>query len=235
MNFFGRGGGREEEDERITETETYSTNYDRGYGGGNQGYGQQSYGDPRRDEQRFTEETTSYYNSGNVPPPPQVPYPWRPHWDDRERRYIFINDQTGERTWEFPGAQRQGYGGGGQGYGGGGGYGGGQERTYQSEQVYQQQQQQQPEKKHGHGMMYGALGAAAGLAGGAFLAHEAGNIHQDYEEDKYRVEDDAYRAKEDVEDFPEEAANWTGRKVGEVEDIPQVRAPYSSYARLSYI
>ena len=36
----------------------------------------------------------------------------------------------------------------------------------------------------------------------------------DYDYDKYRVEND-------VENFPENAADWTGRKVGEVEAIPQ--------------
>lgn len=80
--------------------------------------------------------------------------------------------------------------------------------------------------------MYGALGAAAGLAGGAFLMHEGGEIKDDLEGDKYRAEErfegDKYQAEGDVdrfgdrvEDFPEDAAQWTGRKVGEVEDIPQ--------------
>ena len=36
----------------------------------------------------------------------------------------------------------------------------------------------------------------------------------EYDYDKYRVEND-------VENFPENAADWTGRKVGEVEAIPQ--------------
>ncbi|KAK4545101.1 hypothetical protein LTR36_003652 [Oleoguttula mirabilis] len=221
MSFFGNR--RDEEDERITETSTYSTDYDRGYGGGGGGYG----GDPRRNEERVTETSTYYESSNNnAAPPPQVAYPWRAQWDDRERRYIFVNEQSGERTWELP--NRGGYGnmqqetqtttyydeqrGGGQQYGGGGQqYGGGgysgEQRVYQSEEVEQK-------KSGGHGLMYGAMGAAAGLAGGVFLAHEAGNVKDDYERDKYRVEDD-------VEDFPDNAAQWTGRKVGEVEDIPQ--------------
>lgn len=33
---------------------------------------------------------------------PQVPYPWVARWDDRENRYIYINEQTGERSWEVP-------------------------------------------------------------------------------------------------------------------------------------
>ena len=39
-------------------------------------------------------------------------------------------------------------------------------------------------------------------------------LEQDWDRDKYRTE-------QDVENFPDNAANWTGRKVGEVEDIPQ--------------
>lgn len=69
--------------------------------------------------------------------------------------------------------------------------------------------------------MYGALGAAAGIAGGAFLMHEGSEIKDDFERDKYRVEERADRIGDDVADFPEDAARWTGRKVQEVEDIPQ--------------
>ena len=39
-------------------------------------------------------------------------------------------------------------------------------------------------------------------------------IEDDWDEDKYRVE-------QDVDDFPDNAARWTGEKVGEVENIPQ--------------
>ncbi|TKA77301.1 hypothetical protein B0A55_04340 [Friedmanniomyces simplex] len=189
MAYYG------DRDERITETEQYSTNYDRGYG----------YNDDRRgprEDERFTETETTYYSNDNDrPPPPQVPYPWRPHWDDRERRYIFVNEQNGERTWDFPG--REG------GYGGGG---------YERQEVIEEReygQQQQQRQGGGHsGLMYGALGAAAGLAGGAILMHEGDRIGDDYERDKYRVEND-------VEGFPDNAARWTGEKVQEVEDIPQ--------------
>ncbi|KAK3625330.1 hypothetical protein LTR56_020495 [Elasticomyces elasticus] len=199
MSFFGHNNRND--DERITETEQYSTDYDRGYGGRG----------PREDE-RFTETTTTSYGGGygGPPPPPQVQYPWRAQWDDRERRYIVVNEQSGERTWEFPGGQR--------------GYGGGS--SYQSEQLEEQRgygQQEQPKKSHG--LLYGAMGAAAGLAGGALLMHEGDKIGDDFERDKYRVEDnfeqDKYRVENGVEDFPENAARWTGEKVGEVEDIPQ--------------
>jgi len=191
MSFFHHNR-RNEEEERITETEQYSTNYDRGYGQG-------GYNQGPREEERFSQNTYS----GNIPPPPQVPYPWRPQWDDRERRYIFVNEQNGERTWEFPGRQ-------------GGNYGG---------EAYEQRAPPQQQKSGGHGMMYGALGAAAGLAGGALLMHEGDKIGDDFERDKDRLEgrfeEDKYRAENDVENFPDNAARWTGEKVGEVEDIPQ--------------
>jgi hypothetical protein len=180
MSFFGGRRDDDVEEERITETYT-STDYDRGYGGGGYGYGG-GYGGPRREEERVTE--TTYYESDR-PPPPEVPYPWRPHWDERERRYIFVNEQSGERTWEFP---RSG------GYGGGYGE---RRTTYETEEVVDERGERRG--GGGHGLMYGAMGAAAGLAGGAFLAHEAGKVEGRFEEDKYRVENG-------VEDFPENAA-----------------------------
>ncbi|EMC95882.1 hypothetical protein BAUCODRAFT_34647 [Baudoinia panamericana UAMH 10762] len=178
MSWFGGGNRRDEYDERITETEQYSTDYDRrggyGYGGG-----------PRQDE-RITETTTTYYTNDR-PPPPQCPYPWRPHWDDRERRYIFINEQTGERTWDFP--DRRGYVG-------------------ETTTTYPEGRRGESQRHGGgHGMMYGAMAGVAGLAGGAFLAHE-------FHDNKDRIEDG-------VEDFPENAARWTGERVQEVEDIPE--------------
>jgi hypothetical protein len=33
---------------------------------------------------------------------PQVPYPWIARWDDGENRYIYINEQTGERSMTPP-------------------------------------------------------------------------------------------------------------------------------------
>ena len=114
------------------------------------------------------------YNQGSSggygPPPPQVSPPWVARWDEREQRWMFINERTGERTHEHPGA----YGGGGyeqrggydRGYGGGG-YGGG---------GYQEERREERHHGGGHGMMYGAAGAAAGLAGGALLMHEGEKI-----------------------------------------------------------
>lgn len=188
--YGGGGGGRRDDDERITETYT-STDYDRGYGGGYGGPG------PREDE-RFTETRTTFSESGSAPPPPQVPYPWRAQWDDRERCYFYIHQETGERTYEVP--NRQPYG--------GGGYG---ERSYEQSTTYVDEDRGvRQQGGGGHGLMYGALGAAAGVAGGALLMHEGHEVKQDWDRDEQRVED-----------FPEDAAQWTGRKVGEVEDVPE--------------
>src|ERR1700761_5954124 len=46
-------------------------------------------------------------------------------------------------------------------------------------------------------------------------------IEEHWDEDKYRMENRIDNAEQDVADFPDDAARWTGRKVGEVEDIPQ--------------
>lgn len=162
----------------------------------------------------------SYYNdsyqSGGPPPPPQVPPPWIAEWEPRESRYIFVNRQTGERQWDFP---RQQYGGGDAGYDGGYGGGGPGSANYGDPRTYESEPRQE-EKKH-HGWMGAALGAAAGLAGGALLMHEGHEVKEDYEEDKYKVDQWGSRVENDVENFPEDAAQWTGRKVGEVEDVPQ--------------
>lgn len=190
-----------------------------------------------------------YYNQqsgggyGQPPPPPNPPRPWFPEWDQREGRYIFINQQTGQRSYEFP---REEYGGGGNSYGGYGGgqagnYGGGQGGNYSGsgsgnyaggEDYGAPPPQEQQQAKKSHGLLYGALGAAAGLAGGAFLMHEGEEVKDDLEGDKYRAEErfqgDEYRTDEGfdrfgngVENFPDDAAQWTGEKVGEVEAIPQ--------------
>lgn len=159
-----------QEEERITET-SYSSggNYGGpqggyggpppgGYGGGNYGGPQTGYGGPQQG-------------------PPQPPYPWIARWDDRENRYIFINEQTGERSWNFP--QQGGYGGS-SGYGVGqssyggpqGGYGGGYaapQRGYEQETVIEEER---VKEKKGHGLAWGLGGAAVGLAGGALLMHE---------------------------------------------------------------
>lgn len=128
-------------------------------------------------------------NSGSLAAPPQVPYPWRARWSERERRYVFVHQETGEEVYEYQEVIRRTRGGGyeetqtssyydqqqssnyGCGYSGGYGGGYGNERVYESEQV-----QENKGSGGGHGMMYGALGAAAGLAAGAGLMYEGEKI-----------------------------------------------------------
>ncbi|TKX21746.1 hypothetical protein C1H76_6242 [Elsinoe australis] len=41
-------------------------------------------------------------NSQPSGPPPQVPRPWRAEWDGREEKWVFINEETGDRTHRNP-------------------------------------------------------------------------------------------------------------------------------------
>lgn len=133
----------------FTGHESHNQQQQQGYGGQpQQNYGQQNYGQQNYGQQNYGQQSYGQQQ------PPQVPYPWVARWDDRENRYIFINEQTGERSWTPPGQGQGGYGGG-----------------------YQQQSQYsggQPEEKKGHGnaAAWGVGGAALGLAGGALLMHE---------------------------------------------------------------
>jgi len=90
-----------------------------------------------------------------------------------------VNQQTGERTPNYPGpgyAQQQGsYGApqqGGYGYGQGGysNQGAAQQNSYDPTRSGEQQQ-----KQGGNGLKYAAVGVA-GLAGGALLMHESDKI-----------------------------------------------------------
>jgi hypothetical protein len=93
-----------------------------------------------------------------------------------------VNQQTGERTFQYPGPgsqQQGGYGGQQGGYGGPqGGYGGPQGGYGGQQGGYNQgygQQQAQPQKSGGNGWKYAAAGVA-GVAGGALLMHEGDDI-----------------------------------------------------------
>lgn len=152
-----------------------------------------SSGGGRREE--VVEERREYYSSGPGGPPPFVPRPWIAEWDERDGRYFYINQETGQRSWELP------YGGGGPG----GEYYGEREREYEQNPYAQQE-----EPRSNHNFAYGAAGVAAGLVGGALLMHEGEKIHDEWEGEEDRIE-------ERVEDFPENAAEWTGNKVGEAE------------------
>jgi hypothetical protein len=144
--------------------------------------------------------------------PPQPPAPWIAEYDNQSQRWFFLNQQTGERSWNFP--QPQGnYGGGSYGSGG---YGGGP---------------QEPPKES-HAGRNAALAGVAGLAGGALLMHEGEKVEDHWQRDEEqfaydkdrienRVDYDENRFENGVENLPDNAARWTGQKVGEVENIPQ--------------
>jgi len=153
-------------------------------------------------------------------PGPPLPPPWHAEWDQRAQRWLFINPQTGQRTFDHPHPNQQpGYGGPPQGYGGppqgysgpppgyggppqgyGGhppGYGGPPQGYAGPPQGYggppqgyggpppaagygrgsppQQSPPPQQHKDHS-GLKYGALGAVAGIAAGAFAMHEGDKI-----------------------------------------------------------
>jgi len=38
-------------------------------------------------------------------PPPEVPPPWQARWDSDDDRWIFVNEETGERRWDAEGLQ----------------------------------------------------------------------------------------------------------------------------------
>jgi hypothetical protein len=120
--------------------------------------------------QSQSQPSGSYQQSSpqNQGAPPVSP-PWFAEWEGRDQRWLFINQQTGERTFNYPGpgyAQQQGgYNGNNQGaynqgsYNTTGGYG----------------QPEQEKKQGGNGWKYAAAGVA-GVAGGALLMHEGEEI-----------------------------------------------------------
>ena len=96
-------------------------------------------------------EQQGNYAGGQGAGPGNLPAPWTARWDDYRSCWIYINRQTGEETLQRPGTDERGYG---------GGY-------------------EEPRREGGgHGLAYGAMGAAAGLAGGALLMHEGENISE---------------------------------------------------------
>ncbi|KIW40291.1 uncharacterized protein PV06_07502 [Exophiala oligosperma] len=174
----------------------------------------------------------SYYNEGygqsqNYNEPPQVPEPWVARWDGAAGRWYFINQQTGQQTFEYPQQSSRD-----------GGYTSNYRQNYggQNEGGYYEQQPQ----KESHTGRNLALGVLGGALAGAFVEHEGEKVGEEFlgasftidndtnkvaeekwDEDKYRVENDVRQDVDNVEDFPEDAARWTGRKVQDVEDIPQ--------------
>lgn len=190
--------------DEVTETYT-STDYD-------QGYGYNRFDGPRFDDGVVTEETTTTYyddDQRGPPPPPDAPWPWRARWDDGECRYFFLNENTGERRWDFPQdevvTESTTY------------YDDDRRGEYTDDRVYESQDVIDERERRNDGMMYGAMGAAAGIGAGALVAEEAGRL----EGDKWRMENDVEegfdRVGDDIIDAPENVANWVGEKVGDVE------------------
>jgi hypothetical protein len=121
-------------------------------------------------------------SSGGSRGPPPVSPPWFAEWDGRDNRWLFVNQQSGERTFTYPGpgfSQQQGSYGGPQG-----GYGNNQ-GGYSNQGAYNQgsynptnssyEHQREQKKQGGNGWKYAAAGVA-GVAGGALLMHEGENI-----------------------------------------------------------
>lgn len=119
-------------------------------------------------QEQVYEERREYYPGDAAPQSaggPALPPPWVARWSDQDQRWYYVNEATGQRSWERP------YGGGGPGPGGPGGYG------YQEQVVEERRGYYQEERpKKDHSMMYGAAGVAAGAVGGALLMHEGEKI-----------------------------------------------------------
>lgn len=97
---------------------------------------------------------------------PLLPPPWVSRWDETKQHWLYINEHTGERTFQHPqpgyGPPQSGYGSQQPGYGS-------QQPGYSSQARYPAQEQP---KSSNHNLAYGAAGVAAGLVGGALLMHE---------------------------------------------------------------
>jgi len=130
-------------------------------------------------QQQFYQQQS---NSGR----PQPPAPWIAEWDQDEDRWMYLNRETGQRTHQFPQQYGGGYGDRGYGQQGPPGYPQqqpqyGQGGTYGSQGYGEQggqygQQPPQEQHKQSHNGRNVALGAVAGLAGGALLMHEGHEV-----------------------------------------------------------
>ncbi|KAL4894575.1 hypothetical protein BDV59DRAFT_200912 [Aspergillus ambiguus] len=107
-----------------------------------------------------------------------------------------IPGQRAEESWEHPRYEAPAYGAPAYGY----------------------ESEPRPAEHKDHSALYAAGGAVAGVAvgaaGTAIVMNEGEEIREDWNREEARME-------QNVEDFPEDAAQWTGEKVGEVEQIPE--------------
>lgn len=174
-----------EDDTEETFTENRDNSYDDERRYNDDRYSSNDYSD-RYDDERITATTTATYDRyDSRPDPPDVPWPWRPRWSDRERTYIFEHQETGEEVWDYDEVIRRTRG-------GGGGYD--EERT---ETVYKERDDR--------------------WGGGRRDDHVSEEM---VETEDRRYDGGGYRGGYGREGYAEEAARWAGRKVGEVEDIP---------------
>lgn len=145
--------------------------------GGQQQQQQSGYSGYPPQQQGYPPQQQGYPPQQQSPQPPPVSYPWHAEWDGRENRWVFVNQQNGERTFNYPGpgyAQQQGdYGApqGGYGYG----QGGYNNQGAANQSAYDPTRGSEEKKSGGNGWKYAAAGAA-GLAGGALLMHEGDKI-----------------------------------------------------------
>lgn len=121
---------------------------------------------------------------------PPLPPGWIAEYDQRERRTVFINQQTGQRSFDFPHASYQQQGAyGQQGYGQQG-YG---QQGYGQQAGYGQQPQghaqpgypPQPPQNNHKAMEYGGIGAVGGLMAGALGMHEWDKHERKEEQEAY--------------------------------------------------
>lgn len=132
---------------------------------------------PGGQQTEYVEERREYYGGGPPQPEgPPLPRPWVARWAEQDRRWFYVNEMTGEQSWERPYGE-PGYGKPPAGYGGGGGYGQGGYGGPPPGEYYREEEryQEEPPKKD-HSVAYGVAGAAAGLVGGALLMHEGEEI-----------------------------------------------------------
>lgn len=69
--------------------------------------------------------------------------------------------------------------------------------------------------------------------------HEAHKVEERWDDDKYRAEADFRNVGSDIANAPDDAAQWAGRRVQDVEDIPQdfdnCSYPLFHFAAMSYL
>ncbi|OCK83392.1 hypothetical protein K432DRAFT_440883 [Lepidopterella palustris CBS 459.81] len=161
----------------------------------------------------FFSELVSDFVSGGQPQQqqqrPQVPYPWQARWDNEQGRWVFVNEQTGERTFD-------------------------QASLGLRNEVQNDEYRFDNDVRNDVNRVEDAPEDAAMWAGRKVqdiedapedVANWAGRKEQDFDNDvnrfDNRVESRFDNAVNDVEDAPENVAGWLGRKIQDVEDIPQ--------------